>query len=131
MKILDGSLENLPQPRPVRLALACCGCRKKPVWRSEVDRLAAREGNHRNEASAKTVLTQHDSLCIEVLRDRERSFEPVLIAGQAPSEQRTVIPGSWRQLSYLRTRARNLAMSRFAARASSPSSELKPCTPPG
>src|SRR3954464_13417909 len=36
-------------------------------------------GNHRNGASAKTVLTDGGSLRIEVPRDREGSFEPVLI----------------------------------------------------
>jgi putative transposase len=36
-------------------------------------------GNHRNGASAKTVLTEDGPLRIEVPRDREGSFEPVLI----------------------------------------------------
>ena len=36
--------------------------------------------NHRNGASAKTVLTQDGPLRIEVPRDREGSFEPLLIA---------------------------------------------------
>jgi len=39
----------------------------------------AEAGNHRNGASAKTVLTEHGPLRIEVPRDREGSFEPVLI----------------------------------------------------
>jgi putative transposase len=36
-------------------------------------------GNHRNGASAKTVLTEDGPLRIEVPRDREGSFEPLLI----------------------------------------------------
>jgi transposase-like protein len=36
--------------------------------------------NHRNGASAKTVLTEDGPLRIEVPRDREGSFEPLLIA---------------------------------------------------
>ena len=36
--------------------------------------------NHRNGASGKTVLTEDGPLRIEVPRDREGSFEPVLIA---------------------------------------------------
>ena len=36
-------------------------------------------GNHRNGASAKTVLTEDGPLRIEVPRDREGSFEPMLI----------------------------------------------------
>jgi len=39
----------------------------------------AEAGNHRNGASAKTLLTEHGPLRIEVPRDREGSFEPVLI----------------------------------------------------
>ena len=39
----------------------------------------AEAGNHRNGASAKTVLTDDGPLRIEVPRDREGSFEPVLI----------------------------------------------------
>ena len=35
--------------------------------------------NHRNGSSAKTVLTDHGALRVEVPRDREGSFEPVLI----------------------------------------------------
>ena len=35
-------------------------------------------GNHRNGASAKTVLTEDGPLRIDVPRDREGSFEPVL-----------------------------------------------------
>ena len=35
--------------------------------------------NHRNGTSAKTVLTDHGALRVEVPRDREGSFEPVLI----------------------------------------------------
>ena len=35
--------------------------------------------NHRNGTSAKTVLTDSDSVRIEVLREREGSFEPQLI----------------------------------------------------
>jgi transposase-like protein len=35
--------------------------------------------NHRNGASGKTVLTEEGPLRIEVPRDREGSFEPVLI----------------------------------------------------
>ena len=35
--------------------------------------------NHRNGASAKTVLTDEGPVRIEVPRDREGSFEPVLI----------------------------------------------------
>jgi len=37
-------------------------------------------GNHRNGSSAKTVLTEDGPLRIEVPRDREGSFEPLLIA---------------------------------------------------
>lgn len=37
------------------------------------------ESNHRNGASGKTVLTEDGPLRIEVPRDREGSFEPVLI----------------------------------------------------
>ena len=36
-------------------------------------------GNHRNGASAKTVLTDDGPLRIDVPRDRQGSFEPVLI----------------------------------------------------
>jgi putative transposase len=36
-------------------------------------------GNHRNGVSAKTVLTEDGPLRIEVPRDREGSFEPLLI----------------------------------------------------
>ena len=36
-------------------------------------------GNHRNGASAKTVLTKDGPLRIEVPRDREGSFDPLLI----------------------------------------------------
>ena len=36
--------------------------------------------NHRNGASAKTVLTEDGRLRIEVPRDRAGSFEPLLIA---------------------------------------------------
>ncbi|MFG5411223.1 transposase, partial [Piscinibacter sakaiensis] len=36
-------------------------------------------GNHRNGSSAKTVLTEDGPVRIEVPRDREGSFEPVLI----------------------------------------------------
>jgi putative transposase len=36
-------------------------------------------GNHRNGASAKTVLTEDGPIRIEVPRDREGSFEPLLI----------------------------------------------------
>jgi transposase-like protein len=36
-------------------------------------------GNHRNGISAKTVLTEDGPLRIEVPRDREGSFEPLLI----------------------------------------------------
>jgi transposase-like protein len=36
-------------------------------------------GNHRNGASGKTVLTDDGPLHIEVPRDREGSFEPLLI----------------------------------------------------
>ena len=37
------------------------------------------DGNHRNGASAKTIQTEDSPLRIEVPRDREGSFEPVLI----------------------------------------------------
>lgn len=36
-------------------------------------------GNHRNSRSAKTVLTEDESLRIEVPRHRAGSFEPILI----------------------------------------------------
>ncbi|MFS2048603.1 transposase [Variovorax sp. Varisp41] len=36
-------------------------------------------GNHRNGRSAKTVLTEDGPLRIEVPRDRQGSFEPILI----------------------------------------------------
>ena len=36
-------------------------------------------GNHRNGASAKTVLTEDGPVRVEVPRDREGSFEPLLI----------------------------------------------------
>jgi transposase-like protein len=39
----------------------------------------AATGNHRNGASAKTVLTEDGPLRIDVPRDREGSFEPLLI----------------------------------------------------
>lgn len=37
------------------------------------------DGNHRNGASAKTIRTEDGPLRIEVPRDREGSFEPILI----------------------------------------------------
>jgi transposase-like protein len=40
----------------------------------------AEAGNHRNGSTGKTVLTEHGPLRIEVPRDREGSFEPLLIA---------------------------------------------------
>ncbi len=39
----------------------------------------AGRSNHRNGISGKTVLTQDGPLCIEIPRDRQRSFEPQLI----------------------------------------------------
>ena len=46
--------------------------------------------NHRNGTSGKTVLTDAGSLRIEVPRDREGSFEPVLI----PKHERRIASSS-------------------------------------
>ena len=48
-------------------------------------------GNHRNGSSAKTVLTEDGPLRIDVPRDREGSFDPVLI----PKHERRFVTANY------------------------------------
>ena len=77
-------MRSMPRPRRLKRALIerCLGAElSHHLGYSSGAEKPEEASNHRNGTSSKTVLTEDGPLRIDIPRDREGSFDPVLTGG--------------------------------------------------